>query len=45
MVQERILELNETERDALAGHGDHQANGHMREHCAALLKIAAGQRA
>ncbi len=45
MVQKRALELNETEREALVEHRDHDANPQVRERCAALLKIAAGQSA
>jgi hypothetical protein len=45
MVQKRTLELNETEREALVAHRDHDANPQVRERCAALLKIAAGQSA
>ncbi len=43
MVQKRTLELTETERTALVEHRDHDANPQIRERCAALLKIAAGQ--
>ena len=45
MVQKRRLELNETEREALVAHRDHDANPQVRERCAAILKIAAGQSA
>jgi hypothetical protein len=45
MVQKRTLELTETERAALVEHRDHDSNPQIRERCAALLKIAAGQSA
>ena len=45
MVQKRKLELSETERAVLVEHRDHDAKPQVRERCAAILKIAAGQTA
>ncbi len=45
MVPKRRLALSETEREALVAHRDHDANPQVRERCAALLKVAAGQSA
>ena len=45
MVHRRTLELSEMEREALITHRDHDGRPQVRERCAALLKIAAGQSA
>jgi Helix-turn-helix domain len=45
MVHKRTLELSDRERDALMAHRDHDGRPQVRERCAALLKIAAGQSA
>lgn len=43
MPQRRTLSLNETQRQELLHHRDHDPRPSVRERCAALLKIAAGQ--
>lgn len=43
MPQRRTLTLNETQRQELLHHRDHDPRPYVRERCAALLKIAAGQ--
>ncbi len=43
MPQRRTLFLNETQRQELLHHRDHDPRPSVRERCAALLKIAAGQ--
>lgn len=43
MVQRRTVELSERERTALEQERDHHAQAQVRERCAAILKIAAGQ--
>ena len=43
MPQQLTLELTEQERQDLLTHRDHDPHPFVREHCAALLKIAEGQ--
>lgn len=44
MVHQRTLMLTESEREALMEHRDHDIRPQARERCAALLKIAEGNR-
>ena len=43
MATIRKLQLNSDEQKALSDYRDHHAAAYVRERCAALLKIAAGQ--
>ncbi len=43
MAHRRRLVLTDTQQQALVHHRDHHPRPYMRERCAALLKIAAGQ--
>src|SRR5438105_4735564 len=43
MSQRRTLTLTAEQRDVLLHHRDHDRRPYVRERCAALLKIAAGQ--
>ncbi len=43
MPHRRTLSLNETQRQELLHHRDHDPRPYVRERCAALLKIADGQ--
>ncbi len=43
MPHRRTLSLNETQRQELLHHRDHDLRPYVRERCAALLKIADGQ--
>ena len=43
MPLRRTLELTEAQRQDLSQHRDHDPRPYVRERCAALLKIAAGQ--
>jgi hypothetical protein len=43
MPQRRILSLTDDQRQELVRHRDHDPRPAVRERCAALLKVAAGQ--
>jgi hypothetical protein len=43
MCQRRTLSLSEAQRHQLLDHRDHDPRPYVRERCAALLKVAAGQ--
>jgi hypothetical protein len=45
MTQQRTLTLSDEEQQALIEHRNHDPHPQVRERCAALLKIAAGQSA
>ncbi len=45
MPQRRTLSVTDSQRQELLDHRDHDPRPYVREHCAALLKVADGQSA